>query len=385
MKRLIAGIAIIGGIGALVILAGAARQADPAAAQSGADGAAVYADNCAVCHQADGAGIAGVFPPLANNPNVADGAYVEKVILEGLSGSVDILGETYNSSMPPFSLEGSDLSALVSYVQSLAGAAETTADAPAPAPVAAGADGASVYADNCAGCHQPDGSGVSGVFPPLADNPNAADAAYVERVIREGLSGPIEVLGETYDSSMPPFPLSDSDMAAVVAHVQSLAGGEGPSDTTAAPSDTTAAPVALSGDVERGEKLFAGSVGFENRGPACHACHAAGPLGLRGGSGLGPDLTDVATRLGGEAGLGAWLTNPGSATMQPLFADKELTSSEAADVAAYLVSIQSESPAGGFDRLLFGGLLGLAILLLFMGAVIRRPKETYTDRLRSQS
>jgi mono/diheme cytochrome c family protein len=281
MKRLIAGIAIIGGMGALMILAGAARQADLAAAQSGSDGAAVYADNCASCHQADGAGIVGAFPPLANNPNAADGAYVEKVILEGLSGPIDVLGETYNSSMPSFSLAGSDLSDLVSYVQS-------------------------------------------------------------------------------------------------------LAGGAGPSDTTGAPG-TTAAPPPSSGDVERGEKLFAGSVGFTNRGPACHACHAAGPLGLRGGSGLGPDLTDVASRLGGEAGLSGWLANPASATMQPLFADKELTSSEASDVAAYLASIQSESPAGGFDRLLLGGLLGLAVLLLFMGVVIRKPRETYTDRLRSQS
>jgi len=275
MKRLIAGIAIVGGMGALMVMAGAVRQADVATAQAGSEGATVFAANCASCHQADG-------------------------------------------------------------------------------------------------------SGIPGAFPPLAGNPNAADGAYVEQVIRDGRRGPIDVLGTTYNSVMPPIPLSDSDTAAVVAHVQSLASAPGTPTTTAAPGSSPT-------DRERGEKLFAGSMGFENRGPACHACHTAGSLGLGGGSGLGPDLTDVASRLGGEAGLSAWLSNPGSATMQPLFADKQLTNTETADLASYLASIQGESPAGGFDKLLLGGVVGLAILLLFMSQVIRRPRETYTDRLRSQS
>ena len=275
MKRLIAGIAIIGGIGALMIIAGAVRHTDVATAQAGSEGAAVYADKCASCHQADGSGIPGAFPPLAGNPNVADGAYVEGVVRNGLTGSIDVLGATYNSAMPPIALD-------------------------------------------------------------------------------------------------------DSQIAAVVAHVQFL------STATPVPT-TTASPGDLVGDSDRGRKLFSGSTGLENRGPACHACHAAGPLGLRGGSGLGPDLTDVATRLGGEAGLGAWLANPASPTMQPLFADKKLTDSEALDVASYLASVASEDPAGGFDKLILGGIVGFAILLLLMAQVIRGPLETYTDRLRSQS
>jgi hypothetical protein len=71
--------------------------------------------------------------------------------------------------------------------------------------------------------------------------------------------------------------------------------------------------------------------------------------------------------------------------MQPLFADKQLTSSEAADLASYLTSIQNEPPSGGFDKLLLFGIVGFLVLLLFMSQVIRRPRATYTDRLRSQS
>ncbi len=39
--------------------------------QSAEEGAAVYAANCASCHQADGRGLAGAFPPLAGNPKVS--------------------------------------------------------------------------------------------------------------------------------------------------------------------------------------------------------------------------------------------------------------------------------------------------------------------------
>lgn len=82
--------------------------------------------------------------------------------------------------------------------------------------------GAEVYTAVCASCHQAGGVGLSGQFPPLVDNPNVDDAGYVETVIREGLSGPIDVNGETYDSVMPPQPaLSDADVANVITYIQS--------------------------------------------------------------------------------------------------------------------------------------------------------------------
>lgn len=260
-----------------------------------------------------------------------------------------------------------------------------------PAVAQSESEGEAVYSANCAGCHQADGAGIPGAFPPLANNPNAADAAYVESVIRDGLTGSIDVLGVTYDSAMSPIALDDSEVAAVVAYVQSIAGDAtaptttGPAVATTGPAvTTTGPPVAAAGDPERGEKLFAGSMGFGNGGPACHACHAAGSLGLRGGNGLGPDLTESSARFGGEAGLSAWLANPASATMQPLFADKQLTEAERADLAAYLGTVQGTAPDDGFDMLLLGGIFGFVILLLFMALIIRGPQETYTARLRRQ-
>ena len=83
------------------------------------------------------------------------------------------------------------------------------------------ADGRLVYEANCSACHQPDGSGRSGAFPPLLDNPNVQDTEYVRTVVRNGLQGEIEVLGETYNGVMPAFSLLDDDqVTALIAYVQ---------------------------------------------------------------------------------------------------------------------------------------------------------------------
>lgn len=72
--------------------------------------------------------------------------------------------------------------------------------------------GARVYAEHCAACHQPNGEGVSGVFPPHRGHVGALYAAegdaidgrdYLARVLLNGLTGPIVVDGETYDGNMP--------------------------------------------------------------------------------------------------------------------------------------------------------------------------------------
>jgi mono/diheme cytochrome c family protein len=70
-------------------------------------GAQVYAQNCSACHQATGAGIPGVFPPLAGHAldlYEADGGrtYLIDVLLYGLQGPIVVNGQTYTGLMPPF-------------------------------------------------------------------------------------------------------------------------------------------------------------------------------------------------------------------------------------------------------------------------------------------
>ena len=52
------------------------------------------------------------------------------------------------------------------------------------------------------------------------------------------------------------------------------------------------------GDANRGRALFTGATPFRNGGPACVACHDEVALGVPGGGTMGPDLTNVAARMG---------------------------------------------------------------------------------------
>ena len=241
-------------------------------------------------------------------------------------------------------------------------------------------EGAATYAANCAACHQADGSGLAGAFPPLAGNPRSADTAYVESVIRQGLSGPIEVLGESYDSVMPAVALADTEIANVVAFVATLAGS---SEPTTATTQAQAAPQA--GDPDTGHDLFVGSASFANGGPACASCHAAGAVDGLGGPALGPDLTTAFDRLGGEAGLTGWLANPPSPVMTPLFAEKALTEAEIADVVAFLGEARSEPAPAGLDLFLLIGAVGAGVLFAGLAIASRRLRRPYVERLRSRA
>ena len=73
------------------------------AANVAASGSQLFASHCAVCHGAEGAGVAGVFPSLADDPvvNAADPTEQIRTILHGRSGRI-INGTTYPAAMPPF-------------------------------------------------------------------------------------------------------------------------------------------------------------------------------------------------------------------------------------------------------------------------------------------
>ncbi|MEZ5381432.1 MAG: c-type cytochrome [Microthrixaceae bacterium] len=250
----------------------------------------------------------------------------------------------------------------------------------AAAPAQDAGAGEAVYSANCASCHQAGGVGVPGSFPPMAGNPNVTDTAYVETVVKEGKSGPIEVNGESYNSAMPALAtLSDQEVADVAAYVASLAEGGAPDEP--APAAEPEEP----GTVAGGRALFEGSTALENGGGACSGCHAAGSIGGLGGSGLGPDLTDVADRLGGEAGLTAWLTKPPSPTMTPIFAERPMTTTEVADLAAFLVDAPSQKPASSTDWLVLLAAAGLAVLLGAMAVTYRGMRQTYTSKLQAKN
>jgi mono/diheme cytochrome c family protein len=101
----------------------------------------------------------------------------------------------------------------------------------AGAPAGAKADGAALYASMCVACHQAGGSGLAGVFPPLAGSEwvNGRDSTLAAIVLR-GIDGPLTVKGTTYNGQMPAFAgkLKDEQIAAVLSHLRSSWGNASP-------------------------------------------------------------------------------------------------------------------------------------------------------------
>ena len=100
----------------------------------------------------------------------------------------------------------------------------TSAKAAAAAP--AKVDGAAVYDEQCAACHQEKGEGVPVYFPPLAGNRDLfLSVDFPVRVVLFGMKGKIDVNGKSFDGEMPPLDvLSDAQIAAVLAYVRGAWG-----------------------------------------------------------------------------------------------------------------------------------------------------------------
>ena len=112
------------------------------------------------------------------------------------------------------------------FPQKVAGAGEGGAADAAPAatgPVALIADGKKQYAAICAACHQPTGAGLPGAFPPLIDAEYVTgDPKRLMAIIMKGVTGPIVVNGNTYNSAMPGqgTVLNDKKVAAIASYVR---------------------------------------------------------------------------------------------------------------------------------------------------------------------
>ena len=99
----------------------AVHTAEVAAGNAGelmAKGEAVYLANCAACHQPNGKGLAGAFPPLAGSDFLqGNRREVMATALFGRSGPITVNGVEYNGVMPSLGhLADADLAAALSYV-----------------------------------------------------------------------------------------------------------------------------------------------------------------------------------------------------------------------------------------------------------------------------
>jgi mono/diheme cytochrome c family protein len=85
-------------------------------------GKKLFSANCVTCHQANGQGQPGQFPPLAGSEFVLGDASnrLIAIVLKGLQGPVQVKGQAFNNAMQPWEGQYTDqqIAAILSYVRS---------------------------------------------------------------------------------------------------------------------------------------------------------------------------------------------------------------------------------------------------------------------------
>jgi len=174
---------------ALVIVAIASAQGDQIA-----QGAKLYADNCVVCHGAQGEGRVGA--RLKDFPSINPTAFVKATVANGVPGS----------RMPAWSqatggpLTDAELDAIAAFVATWTTGNITPAPTEpppvlTPLPTVAGVSGdptrgAQVFQQNCKVCHGDKGEGRTGAR--LAKSfASAFPAAYIKQVVSDGVNGSV--------------------------------------------------------------------------------------------------------------------------------------------------------------------------------------------------
>jgi len=82
-----------------------------------ADGKGIYTKVCVACHQAQGQGMEGAFPPLAKSDFLnADVDRAIDIVLHGKQGEITVNGKKYNSVMTPQPLSVQEVADVLTYV-----------------------------------------------------------------------------------------------------------------------------------------------------------------------------------------------------------------------------------------------------------------------------
>ena len=125
---------------------------------------------------------------------------------------------------------------------------------------APGAAGETLYKTYCMGCHQAEGQGMPGMFPPLAKSDYLmADKTRVDRNSLERVEWSLQVNEENYNATMPPMGhLKDEEIADILSYVRSSWGNAGRSSLGGRRGCSAGEDVTLTG---RSSMMISGLIG----------------------------------------------------------------------------------------------------------------------------
>jgi mono/diheme cytochrome c family protein len=256
--------------------------------------------------------------------------------------------------------------------------------------------GEQTYKAKCAACHTIGGGKLVG--PDLKGVTARRETGWLksmiatpDKLLASGDPTAAQLLKESNNVPMPNLALTGREVDDLLAFLATKSDGAAPATAapgaapaTAPAADDTAAVLALSGSADAGAQLFAGSLRLQNGGMSCVACHSAASVGALGGGALGPDLTQVHTRYG-RHGLAAALGSLPFPSMQGIFANKQLTTAEKADLLAFFAATSQRGEPRPLQNLLIALGVGTGLAgALFLGMAFFWPRQrlSVAQRLR---
>lgn len=199
--------------------------------------------------------------------------------------------------------------------------------------------GKKIFSAQCAVCHTI-GEGKR-VGPDLENIQKRRDDEWLIKFIRssqtliiQGDSLAVLVFEENNRTIMPDQSLSDIEVKSVLEYI-TLNSPDPNNPKIRTPKQIFDPTNVTQVDIDRGKKLFEGTVEFENGGAPCVVCHNVQLPGVFDGGTLAKDLSMAFTRLS-PAGVDGIIRNPPFPAMVNSFADKPLTDQEVKDLLAFL-------------------------------------------------
>lgn len=344
---------------ALSLTAAAATKPPPSRALLSL-GKETYAEECAVCHGADGRGRGIAADLLDIKPrDFVTAKYRLVSTWERIPTDEDLFNTITRgipgTAMPSWEyLPERQRWALAYYVKSFAETPITVKPQKRPGPDWSGGEGVvyvppeplydtvvskrarELYDDGCASCHGATGKG-DGVEVQVDEEGFPTRPKDLTVGVFKGSPDP-ESLYRRILVGMPGTPMPSSDWAQgkdawdLVHYVLSLSTqAQRERANTWTPPELTGLP---RGDLDMGKSLFTGAERLTNSGPSCRACHAVSGIGALGGGVLGPDLTGAYHKFGDA--MIKWATDV--APMKPIYAAKPLTAEEKSHLLAFFTT-----------------------------------------------
>lgn len=256
-------------------------------------------------------------------------------------------------------------------------------------------DGEAIFNQSCKACHTIGGGKVVG--PDLKGITSKRSEDWLlkwtkssQSLINSGDTDAKAIFEEFNKVPMPDQNFTDAEIKSIYAYVGKQGGGE----TTVA-STTEVAPQQMPNMdnpseelVALGQKLFEGRI-FVNGGPSCISCHNVNSSRVIPGGLLAKDLTTSYSRLGGFAGVSAFMKAPPAGPMSEAFKNNQLTDKEINAIAAFLSVVDKENTAKPqaeqMSPLATWGIAGLVawiilVLILWMNRKKNTVKKAIYDR-----